>query len=295
MSDIDEYAELAEVGFESKEPIAPEEEFFHAAYIAGQTRKNHINIVEEIDKLQIRGVQYNLQKVNIIITIAKQILTKTSRGPGNRENVECFSYMEGPGPWKGTAHAPCGQNSAARAADPYCNLCRAQIILAGIHCDENGKPITGEDRKPTFIFLRGKGMKYSGVSNYLNELFRMEFDPVFQPTSEEKRKFEKKHLNNKRFVTEVTIGEASSSFGPKKIFELKMGKSLPEKVALDVLKIAQKTLTQFNDKFNWSKRGVATGYTEVEEGQKMPESSESQSGDPVEDESAPFDFEGLKF
>ena len=59
---IGDYEELYSTGHESKEPIKPEDEFFHSVYISGQTRKNHIDIEEIQDKLQIRGVEYNKEK-----------------------------------------------------------------------------------------------------------------------------------------------------------------------------------------------------------------------------------------
>ena len=83
---VEDFVELSETGFESREPVAPEDEFFHSIYIAGQNRKNHIGIEEIAGKLQIRGFQYNLEEINIVITNVKEILARISTA-NNRENI----------------------------------------------------------------------------------------------------------------------------------------------------------------------------------------------------------------
>ena len=68
---IEEFADLATTGYQGGgggEQKPPEDELFHSVYIAGKTRKNHINIEEQSGKYQIRGVQYNLDEVHFIIT-----------------------------------------------------------------------------------------------------------------------------------------------------------------------------------------------------------------------------------
>jgi hypothetical protein len=263
---FDEYADLQGSGFVGSDPTAPEDEMFHSIYIAGQTRKNHINITEEAGKFQIRGVEYNLNEVNIVITHVKDILAKITHS-GQRENIECFSFKKDNPPWYGTTKlgdgSPrvCPQTSAERAVNDFCNPCRAQIIVAGILCTDQGSPIIGEDKKPVFVFLRGKGTKYSNISNYLNDLFKEDLDPIFDPPTEQSLAFEKAVVNNKRFVTNVKKGQTQSQYGMKDVFVLSKGPSLPKEAVLNILKLSKQTLPNFNEKFDWSLRKASTsGY-----------------------------------
>ena len=41
MPEFEEYADLEGTGHESREPIKPEDEFYHSVYLAGKTRKTH--------------------------------------------------------------------------------------------------------------------------------------------------------------------------------------------------------------------------------------------------------------
>ncbi len=266
MSDfnMEEYTGLADTGFINKEQVAPEDEFFHSIYISGQTRKNHINIEEITKKIQVRGVEYNLDQVCMIITNVKDILVNASRDQQNREKIDCFCYKSGPAPWKGTSERICGLNSTERASNPACSNCRSQIIVSGIYCDINGKPLVNENNKPVFVFLRAKGMKYSNVSDYLGKMFKKDLSPIFTPVTDESKKFEKAVVNNKRFVTIITQGEANSKYGTQNVFELDSGVQLQDNVVKDILKISKKTIKQFNEKFDWSKNKIvnsaATGY-----------------------------------
>ncbi len=129
MVDFEEYSGLADTGYTGggREQIAPEDEFLHSIYIAGTSRKNHIGITEEAAKLQVRGVEYNLEEVNMVITHTKDILAKIISQNG-RDNIECFSYKNTPAPpWYGTSTLPDGRNrpcpttSAERAVNEFCN------------------------------------------------------------------------------------------------------------------------------------------------------------------------------
>lgn len=305
MASFDEYGDLAGTGFESKEPVAPEDEKFHSIYIAGQMRVNHINIEETIGKLQIRGVEYNLDKVYMIITHTKQVLCNATT-KNQKETVNCFSFQEGEPPWIGTSGRECGRTSVERAANPECSNCRAQLIVAGIICNEHGKPVLGEDKKPKFGFIRGKGMKYSNVSEYLNEIGKLDLTPIFEPVTEESAQFERAVVNNKRFVIEITRGTAKSAHGDKMVFVLNKGAELPKKVVLDVLKIAKQTIKEFNNKFDWSKnRGVSSSKSasnEIDESMKIPDSGastktkpENESKNEAIDNDEEFDFSGVAF
>ena len=268
----DEYADLQGAGFTSSEPVPPEEEFFHSVYVSGQTRKNHINIEEQAGKIQIRGVEYNLDEVNIVITHTKDILAKIIT-KGKKDSIECFSFKKGQPPYYGTSKlgdgSPrvCPSTSAERSVDSFCNECRAQIIVAGIYCTANGAPILGEDKKPTFVFIRGKGMKYSNVSNYLGERFKEDLSPIFEPVTDQSKAFEKAVVNNKRYVTKITRGQESSNFGMKDVFILEKGIVLPKEPVLQILKVSKQTLEKFEEKFDWSRRSSSTtGYTTQAEG-----------------------------
>lgn len=270
----EEYADLMGTGHESREPVKPEDEFFHSVYIAGATRKNHINVEELAGKFQIRGVQYNMDEVNMIITHSKDILAKIIT-QNRRDSIECFSFKPGAPPWYGTSKLPdqsprpCPQTSAERAVNDYCNVCKAQILVAGIYCNPDGSPVLTEENKPIFVFIRGKGMKYKGVSDYLGDCFKMELPPIFEPSTEESMKFEKAVVNNKRFVTNITKGQASSNYGMKDVFVLKTGAELPKDAVMKILEVSKNTLEKFNEKFDWSARSAAasaaTGYGQAQE------------------------------
>ncbi|MGD2072835.1 MAG: hypothetical protein PVG65_05040 [Candidatus Thorarchaeota archaeon] len=299
--DYNEFTDLSDYGHEAKEATKPEDEFFHSIYIAGKTRKNHINVEEQAGKFQVRGVEYNLDKIHMIITHTKEISSKiVSRN--NRDSVECFSYKEGNPPFYGTTKLeggnprPCPANSAERATSSFCNPCRSQIIVAGIYCKEDGSPILQEN-KPIFVFIRGKGMKYSNVSSYLNEMFKMEIEPLFTPTTEDSLRFEKMAVNNKRHVTVITKGTAKSSYGDKDVFVLDKGIKLANQTVVDILKVAKKTKEKFAEKFDWSRgsQTKATGYTQgvlpVDEQEKKEENQEQESA--PEPEAQPFSFEDI--
>jgi len=285
---FEDFQDLSGMGFQggSGETTTPEDEFFHSVYIAGKTRKNHINVEEQAGKLQVRGVQYNLDEVHMVITHTKDILAKIKTERGKGDTIECFSYKEGAAPWYGTSNLPngdkraCPLTSAERAANDFCNPCRAQILVAGIFCDANGSPILTEEKKPIFIFIRGKGMRYSNVSEYLNDRYNEDLDPVFTPVTEQSKQFEKSVVNNKRFVTKLTKGSATSSYGNDvNVFVLEKGVQIPNEAVMKILKLTKDTLDKFNDKFDWSKgKGATTGY-----GTKKPPEGILEIGESVDE------------
>ena len=315
---FEDYQDLSGVGFQggSSEPTAPEDEFFHSVYISGKTRKNHINVEEKAGLIQVRGVQYNLSEVNMVITHTKDILAKIENEQG-RDNIKCFSYKDGSAPWFGTAtlpdgsKRPCPLTSAERAANDFCNKCRAQILVAGIFCDANGSPVLTEQKKPIFVFIRGKGMRYSNVSEYLNDRFNEDLSPVFEPVTEQSKAFEKAVVNNKRFVTKLTMGSAKSSYGNDvNVFELSKGAQIPKEAVLKILKLSKDTVEKFNEKFDWSKgkQGSATGYGSRPEGimeigepvdssageESAPKESAPQQSAPKEEKKT-FSFDDIEF
>ena len=315
MESFEDYQDLQGTGFEGREPVAPEDEFFHSVYIAGKTRKNHINVEEVAGKFQIRGVEYNQDEVNMVITHTKELLAKIV-SQGGRDNIECFSFKEGGPPWYGTSRTPeggsrlCPQTSAERAVNDYCNPCRSQIVVGGIFCKPDGTPVMSEEGKPVFVFIRGKGTKYSNVSNYLSDMFKEELSPIFDPPTDESRAFEKAVVNNKRFVTKITKGTAPSSYGPKEVFILEKGPALQTEAVMNILKVSKQTVSQFNEKFDWSKGKQASGYVQpetpegvlpVDEGSAPESGTTEQAVAPAETQAeAPaanktFSFDDIKF
>ncbi len=274
---FEEYQDLQGTGYQggSGEATAPEDEFFHSVYISGKTRKNHLNIEEKIEHFQVRGVEYNLDKVHMVITHTKEILANIQQDRG-RDNIKCFSFKEGQAPWFGTnklsdgSNRPCPLSSPERAAVDFCNACRSQILVAGIYCNENGSPMLTEDKKPIFVFVRGKGMRYSNVSEYLNDMYNEDLSPIFEPVTDQSKMFEKAVVNNKRFVTTITRSTATSSYNNEvNVFALEKGVELPKDAVLKILKLSKDTLDKFNEKFDWSKSKQATataGYGSKPEG-----------------------------
>jgi hypothetical protein len=314
---FEEFKDLSGVGFQggggSSEPTPPEDEFFHSLYIAGKTRKNHINIEEKAGQLQIRGVQYNLDEVHMIITHVKDILAKIKTEKGKGDTVECFSFKEGSSPWYGTStlpngnKRPCPLTSAERALNTFCNICKSQIIVGGIFCNEDGSPILTDEKKPIFIFLRAKGMRYSNVSEYLNDRYNDDLDPIFTPVTEQTKMFEKQVVNNKRFVVKITKGTATSSYGNDvNVFELEKGEELPKNVVMKILSMAKETMPKFIEKFDWSKSkkktSITNGYgapTENVEAIGQPidgvETETTEEEQPKKESAKKFSFDDIEF
>jgi hypothetical protein len=309
MTDFNEYADLGATGYASTEPVKPEDEFFHSLYIAGNSRTNHIGVTEQSGKLQIRGVEYNQDVVNMVITHVKKILVKNENDQTGKSKVACFSFKKEPKPpWTGWNNRVCGSNSAERAANQFCNTCREQIIMAGIYVDTTGKPIPhAETGKPIFVFLRGKGMKYNNVSQYLADCYKTDItNPLFTPVTPESTEFEKVAVNNKRFVTTVGMAKAPSAYGDKDVFTFTPGAPLDNQSIFNILKIAKKSLDKFNEKFDWTRTDTASGYTPdqtpaVPDSNVIPESNvggnpaPQQKAAPQQTAAPTFDFEDINF
>jgi hypothetical protein len=104
-------------------------------------------------------------------------------------------------------------------------------------------------------------MRYSNVSEYLNDLYKEDLSPIFEPVTDQSAEFEKTVVNNKRFVTKLSKGSETSSYGNDvNIFVLERGAELPKDFVLSILQLSKKTVEQFNDKFNWAKGKQTTGY-----------------------------------
>jgi hypothetical protein len=256
MGSFEEYSDLGSTGFGgSSVSVEPEKEFFKSLYISGMDRLNHAKITEEAGLLQIRGHEYNLTTVNMVITHVKSHLQMdTADGNGW---PECFCYQDpNQKPWTGTTGRVCPKTSAARQAHEFCGRCKSQIIVAGILCDAKGKPVVNKETgKPVFIFIRAKGIKYKPVSEFLSTLSEREFkEPLFTPVTDQSKIFEKRVCNQKRVVTEVTIGTTKTKYGMKNIFSLKVISEIPVKAALSILKISKEALPNFDEKFDLTKK-----------------------------------------
>ena len=264
MDEYKEYSDLFATSHKGYKAIPPEEEFFKSVYIGGQDRSNHIGIVEKAGKLHIRGHVYNLDKVTFLVTHVKNVLVKTKRDDrSGKETVECFSYQS-EFPSKGTSGRTCGSNSAERAAVEFCSPCRSNLIVAGIYCDESGQPYVDDKGHLVRIFIRARGMKYTPVRSYLDKLATSDIDPPFFKDGDIRAKeVERTLINNKRYVTVLTIGEAATkSYGSKKVFNLDTGVKVERKITEGVLADAKRTLKDFNEKFDWSRTRTAVGYSE---------------------------------
>jgi len=305
----DEYSDLSEDGgFNVKTPVDPEDEFFHAIYISGQQRKNHLGEVEMPGKLQIRGLRSNLDEINIVITSIKNVLVRTTRSKEGRENLDCFSYQTGVGPWKGLTGRTCGKNSIERAADQYCNSCRSQLIVAGIYLDEKtGKPFLNDKKQSAYVFIRAKGTKYGNVADYLGSLTKREdLEPIVTPVTEQSKDFERRQVNHKRFVTKITVGKQSSNYGLKDVFELSCGQQLSIEAVKNILNKSKETSEKFKEKFDWSRgKNPQSNYSNtsaVSEDQKFTDlgtdSKDKKVSETVQEapkENKSFDFGDIDF
>ena len=250
---IEEFTDLADTGITITKSVPPEEEFFKSVYITGKERKNHIGTTEQSGKLQVRGKDYNLDEVNMVITNVKKILVKNIKNSRGFDSVDCFCFMEGEQPYTSTSGRTCGATRGDRDTNEFCVPCRSQIIVAGLYCEPSGKPIM-DGSAPVFCFVRANGIKYSNVSEYLNDMSEKDLTPLFQPSTEETIKKEKIFVNNKRFVTNIKVEMAQSDYGEARVFKLVPGTELPGEKVMDILKLAKKVQPKFVDKFDWSKK-----------------------------------------
>ncbi|MFW6242590.1 MAG: hypothetical protein ACOC2W_00360 [bacterium] len=279
-----EYEDLVETGVSTgKKQVDPKDEKFKSLYIAGVLREDETTGVKTTPGyLQIRGLTNNLEEAHFIITHVKNVLVneKKDQFNKNQNKMVCFSYQSGPRPWYGTSGKMCGNNRNDRMADEFCQTCRSQIIVAGVYCDENGQPFLNDENKPEFIFIRGKGMKFKNVSDYIHEMSQLDLDKFFDDNSEEARKFEKMVVNNKRFVTKVGVTTADSAYGKKYVYTLEKGTELDKSTTEKILSLSKKTLEEFNEKFDWS-RNSEGGIVNYGVSEQTPASKEQVFSDPA--------------
>lgn len=284
-----EYDDLLDTGYAPPDDKSPEEEFFHSVYISGINRKNHIGIIEEIGKIQIRGVQYNLDEVNFIITHVKPVLVKKEK-INDKVRMTCFSYQNTK-PWKGKEGRICPTNRDDRDSISDCKGCRGEIIVSGILSDANGKPLVN-DGKPIFVFIRGKGIKSPNVYEYLDKIIKMEIEPPIFPNNPT---LEKMVAKNKRHVTKITVTTTNSQHGIKTVFGLDVGIKLKEEFVYEILKIQKKTLQQFNNKFDWSDMKSNLSNDSISDYTSTPEQPREQTKEKTQTNSENFSFDDITF
>ncbi len=311
MTKFKDYEDLMETGLPvTKKQVAPEDEVFKSLYIAGIARKDETTgEMSQPGKLQIRGLKSNLTEVNFIITHVKNVLVNEKPDSFNKkqQKMVCFSFQSGPRPWYGTSGKMCGSNRGDRQNDPFCQSCRGQILIAGIYCDEEGLPVMNKDGKPEFIFIRGKGMKFKNVSDYIYELSQLELDPFFDDDSDEAKRFEKMVVNQKRFITKASQTTAPSDYGDKYVFKLERTKQLDNKTVEKILALSKKTLKEFNEKFDWSLGNVAnygqqSQAPNVDKGQQFdepentqPQTKETENKETKKDDKKIISFDDIDF
>jgi len=265
------------VGAVHREQVAPEDEVFHSVYVGGVDRTNEMGIVEEAGKIHIRGVEYNLDKVYCVITTSKLINAKFIKSNG-RDRLVCFSYRESDPPvdFRGELCPP----SEERNNSEKCKGCKSQILMVGILTDERGKPKVNKDKKPIFIFIRGKGIKYGNVSDYLYSLSELEIEPYFENPTDDSLTFEKNNVNPMRIVTKVTKGTAESAHGVKTVFNFEKGIETSKKLVERLLELNTDVIEEFDKKFNWGvglKKKSSSSYQD-------PPNTQSSESQPTEDD-----------
>lgn len=321
MSILDDYQELQSTGVAggggNTEQKDPKDEFFKSIYISGQNRQHENGVMEEIEKLQIRGHAFNQTEVFMIITHVKDILNNEEKVNG-RMQTKCFSFKESASaPWYGSTNMPdgtprvCPITSKDRKEIEFCKTCKAQIIVAGILCQPTGTPVLDDEKKPIFVFLRGKGIKYGNVSDYLSSLYQLDLDPILDEEGDAVREFEKRVINQKRFVTRIYKGTANSNYGVKMVFEFEKTNELDPKFALELLDLSKNTMDKFREKFDWSKKKKKSGNAPTEQeakdagvvsmgGGQTPAKEETPSTPPASDDKpadngGTFSFKDIKF
>lgn len=243
----------------------PEDDIFHAIYIPGMHRKNEEKgITEKSGFLQIRGVAYNLEEIYGVIIHTKEILIKSIKNPiTNRDETACFSYKNKT-PWMGTSGRRCGKNTAERATNDFCADCKSHLLVAFIYCDKDGNFILDDNGEKIYMFIRAKGIKYPVISKYIMEISKIQddFPKVFPNTI--KGKNLDILLAKSKFVTQIGMDTVNTNHGPKLVFTLTQGETLPVEKIKEAIGTAKSTLEKFNMKFDQSLYENASGGTSEE-------------------------------
>ena len=276
-------------------PVKPEDEMFHSVYIGHTIRSNHIGVVEQPGLLQVRGIDYNKSEVNMVVTLVKSILSKYD---SDAKQKVCSSFKEGAPPYYGCTKENenseefriCGTTKNTRILNPYCKDCKTELIVNGIYCDTEGRPIyndDNDDKKLQFVFIVGKGVRYIGVSDYVNSFNQLDnlTRLVEVPPNEDPERIwikEKSSVSISRFVTKVTITQyKTKSYGIKNVFKLTMGKQLPDSEIPKILKVGSESKEEFIKKFNWGKNKIERYKTNSNSSYKNTNSVSVETESPV--------------
>ena len=246
------------VGVSGHVSVPPSEEKFHSLYIGGVTRENEMGITEEAGKFQVRGAMYNQDEIYCIVLTSKLVNVNKEKING-REKIICFSYRKSDPPvaFDGFQCPP----STEREKFKRCKNCKTHILFVAMMCDKNGKPIVTDDKQPIILFVRGSGVKYKNVSDYLYKLATMDMEPFFPDSTPEKIEFEKNNINQMRVVTKITKGTTDTIHGTKTIFEFDIeNENVSEKLVNRLMKYNSELVDEFDEKFDWSKLAKKTGY-----------------------------------
>lgn len=255
MSNYEEFADLNGTGINipKKETIAPEDEFLHSIYICGMDRKNHKDITELNGKLQIRGVDYNLDDVNMIILLVRKIRVNKKKDSDGKTNIITCGSKLNTNPWTGTSGRKC-PSAKERLLIEECKDCKHQIVVIGMLCDNSsGRPRFDSNNKPIFCFFVGRGIKWADVNQYLVDEDSKEITPIFTPVSEKSLKFEKENIGkSKRVVTNVGVAYKRSPRNNQlfQTFKLTEGIELSSKQVLSLLEVSKKILPQVDEKLD---------------------------------------------
>lgn len=271
----EDYVDLSGSGIgQPKKEVPPEEDFFHSIYICGRDRENHKQIVEKNGKLQIRGVDYNLDEVYMIVTHVKKVRINSSFDVTKQRNVITCGSKLNTNPWVGTSGRKCA-TAKERVAIPECKECKHQIIVFGVLCENReGRLRIGEDKKPVFCFFVGRGIKWEDVNSYLTTLAEQEITPIFEPVTDKSIKFEKENVDmSKRVVTVIKVGHKRSQYNNNLLqtFSFSTGAKLSNKHIVSLIEVAKKTVPKVEEKLN--KLVGITGSDSEEENQPQTEES----------------------
>lgn len=250
----EDYVDLKGSGIgQPKKEVSPEEDFFHSIYICGRDRENHKQILEKNGKLQIRGVDYNLDEVYMIVTHVKKVRINSSFDISKQRNVVTCGSKLNTNPWVGTSGRKCA-NAKERASIPECKECKHQIIVFGVLCEnKEGRLKIGEDKKPVFCFFVGRGIKWEDVNNYLTNLAEQEITPIFEPVTDKSLKFEKENVDmSKRVVTVIKVGHKRSQYNNNLLqtFLFDTGAKLSNKHIVSLIEVAKKTISKVEEKLD---------------------------------------------
>ena len=138
--------------------------------------------------------------------------------------------------------------------------------------------MSNQDKKPIYVFVRAKGVKYSAASDYLFSLGELNIEPYFDNPDEDQLAFEKNNINPMRVVTKIFKGTTTSSHGEKDIFNFETCGEVPLKLVERLIKLNMEIIDDFDEKFNWGKKMKKKSSTPpANDGTTFPDSTNNPS------------------